>query len=286
MRSITLNAPAKINLFLDIINRRADGYHNITTIFQKIALCDRLKVSIIKDRAILLDCKCQGVPTGRANLVYKAASLMMNRFNLTSGVRIQIRKKIPVAAGLGGGSSDAASTILAIKNLFNLKIGHNQLIELAKGIGADVPFFMSGYSCAVGRGIGERLKKLKTRSHFYVLLLIPKIKIYTKTIYRMIKFPLTKTNTDVNMLARILSGYKKNNKLNSFLYNRLEQVVCPKFAVVKEAKIALSLYGGGAFLSGSGPAVFALFNDRKEAIKAQEVLKKDKRWQLILTETT
>lgn len=283
MKSLTLHAPAKINLYLDVLNKRKDSYHNIRTIFQKIDLHDTVKVGII-DKGISIDCQCPGVPNNRANIAYKAAQLMKREFGLEKGVGIQIKKRIPHAAGLGGGSSDAASVIIAINKLFRLDIPDLRLVKLAKIIGADVPFFVSGYNCALGTGIGDRLKEIRRRQPLHILLLLPGLKIYTKTVYNRVNFPLTKPGPNATMLAHALAH---NSNIGRLLYNRLEGVVLPAYPIVREAKAALSLHGAqGVLLSGSGPTVFAIYNTRKEAIKARDRFKRDKRWKLFLTRTT
>jgi len=284
MKSITLDAPAKINLYLDVINKRRDSYHNIVTIFQKLKLCDRIKVSIAK-RGISVLVDSASLPSGRRNLAYKAASLMKKEFKIKDGLDISIEKKIPIAAGLGGGSSDAGAVILAIVDLFNLRVSSSRLVTLARTIGADVAFFVSGYNCAMGRGIGDRLKQLKTHSACHILLLVPRLHIYTKTIYSNMTLRLTKPVMDVNLLAHILSRKDGLTKAANSLYNRLEDVVLPIYPIVSEGKKILSLYAQGTLLSGSGPAIFGLFSKRKEAERARKDIKGDKRWQLFLTKT-
>ena len=282
MKSITLDAPAKINLYLDVINKRRDSYHNIVTIFQKLELCDRIKVSIAK-RGISILVDSTDLPSGRRNLVYKAASLMKKEFKIKDGLDISIEKKIPIAAGLGGGSSDAGAVILAIIDLFNLRVSSSRLVMLARTIGADVAFFVSGYNCAMGRGIGDRLKQLKTHTPCYILLLVPRLHIYTKSIYSNMTLRLTKPIMDVNLLTHILSRKDGLTKAASSLYNRLEDVVLPIYPIVSEGKTILSSYAKGALLSGSGPAIFGLFSKRKEAERARRDISRDKRWQLFLT---
>jgi len=284
MRSITLDAPAKINLYLDVINKRRDSYHNIATIFQKLRLCDRIKVSIAK-KGISLCSDCPSLPKGRSNLAYKAASLMRNEFQIRDGVDISIKKKIPIAAGLGGGSSDAASVIAAIVKLFGLRVKMPRLIRLAKTIGADVPFFISEYNCAIGRGIGNRLKELSAPSPCHVLVLVPRMRIYTKTVYRKLTLRLTKPVMGVNLFTHILTRKDGLIRAANSLYNRLEDVVLPIYPIVNEGKKALSLYAEGVLLSGSGPAIFGLFRKRKEAVRARRDIRCDRRWQLFLTET-
>jgi len=283
MNSIALDAPAKINLYLDVLSRRKDGYHNIATIFQRIDLADRVKISKAK-KGITLGCRGIPVPKGKTNLAYKAAHSMITEFELNTGLKININKKIPVAAGLGGGSSDAASVILGINRLFCLKASRARLIKIAKAIGADVPFFVSGYRSAIGRGIGERLKELKHKFRTNVVLVVPNIKIYTKTIYNSIKIPLTKPALNVNMLAHILSGKNRDKAKALSLYNRFEDIVFASYPVTKRTKDILSFYADKTLLSGSGPTIFGLFNERKEARKAAAEIQKKWRWKTVLTE--
>ncbi len=284
MKSIIVDAPAKINLYLDVINKRRDSYHNIATIFQKLKLCDIIQVNTTR-KGISLSSDCAALPSGRGNLAYKAASLMKNEFQIKEGVDISIKKNIPIAAGLGGGSSDAASVIAAMVKLFKLNLPPTRLVKLAKTIGADVPFFVSGYNCAIGRGIGDRLTKLKGASPGHILVLIPHMHIYTKTIYSKLTLRLTKPTMDVNLLAHILSCKDGLFRAADSLYNRLEDVVLPIYPIVSEGKKLLSLYAEGVLLSGSGPAIFGFFRKRKEGVRARKDIKTDKRWQLFLTET-
>lgn len=283
MKSITLNAPAKINLYLDVIGKRRDSYHNIATIFQKIKLYDKIKVSTAK-RGISISSNSSRIPANRSNIAYKAARLMKDEFKIACGIDVFIDKRIPVAAGLGGGSSDAASVMLAVNRLFGLKPGPLKLRVLAKRLGADVPFFVSGHDCAIGTGIGERLKEVKCRVKCYVLVLVPDIRIYTKTIYRKLSLRLTKPDMDVRLLARILSRRNGLIRAANSLYNRLEDVVLPLYPIVAEGKKIMSLYAKGVLLSGSGPAVFGLFKGRKEAARAKRIIGRAGRWQLFLTE--
>jgi len=284
MNSVTLSAPAKVNLYLDIVSKRRDGYHNIKTIFQKINLVDTIEVTK-KPSGISISCDYPQIPKRQANIAYRAAKFMKEEFRLGRGVDIHITKRIPSAAGLGGGSSDAASVIKALERLFDLKITHNRLIRLAKGLGADVPFFVSGYNCAIGTGIGERLKEIRHSLRFYLLLLLPDMRLYTSTIYNRLRLPLTKAPSSVNMLAQLLL-HNRREKIGDLVFNRLESVVLPAYPSVRRAWEALSLYTtDGALLSGSGPTVFAIFNSRKEALRARDRIKKDGRWQLFLTRT-
>jgi 4-diphosphocytidyl-2-C-methyl-D-erythritol kinase len=284
VKSITLKAPAKINLYLDVVNRRKDGYHNIVTLFQKIGLYDTVKVALTP-KEISLKCCHPDVPCDETNIAYKAAAVMIKEFKLDKGVSVDITKKIPVAGGLGGGSSDAAATIEAVRRMFKLKASTKRLMGLAKRIGADVPFFVSGYNCAIGTGIGERLKEVKRRRGFSILLLTPNLKIYTKTIYKSLKLPLTKSPCDVNIITHFLTAKKNRDKAAwPLLYNRLEDIVLPEYCLVRQCKDILSLYAERTLLSGSGPTLFGIFSIRKEAMEAKREIAKGNRWQLVLTE--
>ena len=282
--TITLHSPSKINLYLDIINKRKDGYHNIETVFQKIDLFDKVKIAI-SEKEISLDCQSPHIPPYKSNLAYKAAFLMKEKFRLKEGIDIKIEKHIPVAAGLGGGSSDAASVIIGINKLFKLRIDTKNLMRLGSRIGADVPFLISNYSCALGKGIGDRLKQIRHANIFHVLLVVPQIRVYTKTIYSKISLPLTKYSSSANISNYLLSHDKKVDKLTRCLYNRLEEVTLNLYPIVRKAKEKLSFYSEAALVSGSGPTVFALFIKRKEAIKARDELMRDGRWQLLLAKT-
>jgi 4-diphosphocytidyl-2-C-methyl-D-erythritol kinase len=282
MNSITLNAPAKINLYLDVISRRRDSYHNIATIFCKTKLSDYITVCLM-GKGVSVSCNHPALSNPRQNLAHKAACLMKKEFGLNTGISVHIKKNIPIAAGLGGGSSDAASVIFAINRLFSLDLKPRRLISIARLIGADVGFFLSGHNCAIGRGIGDKLERIDFGSSMNILLLVPKITIYTKYIYKQLSLRLTKPNVDVNMLARILMRKNWPDKLAHSLYNRLEDIVLPLYPITKEGKLSLLRFTDKVLLSGSGPSIFGIFNTRKEAEQAKAALGRDKRWELFLT---
>lgn len=155
MRTIELTSPAKINLFLEILGKRNDGYHDIVTVFEKIDLCDRIRLSE-SDSGIALTSNLKELPLDKNNLVYRASSLLKNTYGVSKGVNIHIEKKIPVAAGLGGGSSNAAITLKGLNRLWKLDLTDRELYDIGKKIGADVPFFIFNHSFAVGSGRGDR----------------------------------------------------------------------------------------------------------------------------------
>jgi len=311
MRSTIVKASAKVNLYLDVINKRGDGYHNIETIYEKIDLCDWIKVSVIP-RGIKLVCE---VPEGCENsallnnTAYRAAKLLCERYNLRCGFKIELDKRIPIASGLGGGSSDAAAVLLSICNLLNIKIEKQALLKLAAEIGADVPFFASGYNRAFATGIGEKLSPLKQNQNMYFLLVVPDIKISTKSVYASLRAPTPKVSGRSNLKNRRLLCFARNDEINlnltkkrrdvsmlchnlenlavynikDILFNKLEEVVLPSYPVLHDIKKALKKTGAeGIIVSGSGSAVYGVFRSRKEAMRAESKLMKKGNWQLFL----
>jgi len=183
MTSITVTAPAKVNLFLKVLSKRKDSYHNIVTLFERISLADTIKISKIP-KGILIKSDKFLTKDPKDNLVYKAAEEILKRGKVRTGVRIEIRKKIPIAAGLGGGSSDAAATLMGINKLFNLRWNRAILMSLGKAIGADVSFFILDTPFALGKGIGDNLRIIDTKTRLWHLLIYPGFKVSTKDIYK------------------------------------------------------------------------------------------------------
>jgi len=292
MRSIIVKAPAKVNLYLDVINKRPDGYHNIETIFERITLCDWIKVSLAKNN-IKVVCSLKDIPVDNSNTAYKAARVLIQKYNLKCGFKIEIDKRIPHAAGLGGGSSDAASVILAINYLLGLKAPKQTLMELAGKIGADVGFFISELSRAIGSGIGNKLKQVKVREKMTFLVVSPGIKIPTFSVYASLlrfarndeniaRLALTKNELSANISSPNSLIYNKFN-INNILYNKLEDVVLPSYPVLGEIKKKLSAAGAeGVLVSGSGSGVYGIFRTRKEALRAKNKLMNKGKWQLFL----
>ncbi|PKM93039.1 MAG: 4-(cytidine 5'-diphospho)-2-C-methyl-D-erythritol kinase [Elusimicrobia bacterium HGW-Elusimicrobia-4] len=250
-----LKANAKINLFLDILGKRKDGYHNIKTIFQEVSLSDYIFIREIKS-GVRIFCDNPKVPTDKTNLVYKAATLIKKYSGIKKGVLIKIKKRIPVGAGLGGGSSDAAAVLRGLNKLWNLELTKNQLAKIGKKIGADVPFFLYGGRC-LGEGIGDKLTPLKIRKTEWYVLVNPPFEISTKNVY----LRLTKT--------------KKTGKIAKCI-NRLEYVVIPLYPEIKKIKEKLVNYGVEfSLMSGSGSCVFGLAKSKITGIKIKNRLKKD-----------
>ena len=277
MRSISLRSPAKLNLFLKVINKRPDGYHNLETLFERIDLCDDIQLKLNTDGAIRVFCDHPDVPTDSQNLVYRAAELLRDDFALANGVDIKITKRIPVAAGLGGGSSNAATTLLGLSQLWKLDLTRKELLACAGKIGSDVSFFLYDCSWALGTGRGECIKKLNLTTQLWHTLVVPPIKLTSRDVFGTLQHMnvLTKPNDDVNIFTRSL---RKNDfsAINGFLRNDLERAIlklCPNLSQLKEKFHGLN--PGAVLFSGSGPALFSLTRTQKEAEDLKSILKED-----------
>ncbi len=183
MTSITVTAPAKVNLFLKVLSKRKDSYHNILTLLERISLADKIKISkILKGIIVKSDKLITRNP--KDNLVYRAAEMILKHGRIKSGVKIEIKKRIPIAAGLGGGSSDAAAVLIGLNKLFRLRLNNNTLSGFGKKLGADVPFFILNTPFAIGRSKGDVLKTVHSKSRFWHLLIYPGFKMATKDVYK------------------------------------------------------------------------------------------------------
>jgi 4-diphosphocytidyl-2-C-methyl-D-erythritol kinase len=280
MTSITLTAPAKVNIFLRVLNKRKDSYHNIHTLFERISLADTVRISKIPCAGIEMVSDPPVTRNPRDNTAYRAAEAVMRRYGLRCGVRIVIKKRIPVAAGLGGGSSDAAAVLLGMKRLFRLKASRKELMRIAAGIGSDVPFFMLEEPFAIGRSRGERLEAVKLKKRFWHVVVKAGFKLATKDIYGAFDardFALTRRSVDAKIAARLKTALDIG-ALRSMLHNDLEDTVVAKTkAVGVIIRRLASLSGGRAIVSGSGPSVFCLCGTRKEALYISRALSRGSR---------
>jgi 4-diphosphocytidyl-2-C-methyl-D-erythritol kinase len=256
MSMLVRQAPAKVNLGLAVHRRRSDGYHDISTIFLKISLVDVLSfVEISRD--IVVQCDHPEVPNDARNLVYQAAAALQP-LAPGRGVRLQLQKAIPVAAGLGGGSSDAAATLLGLNALWDLRLSRAELARYAVRLGADVPFFLLTAGAAFGRGRGDELEPLRSPRDFFLVLVNPRLTVSTAWAYGQLRFELTERTNNTNILKRHLESGDLA-KLGGAVFNDLEDAVLPRFPEVQEVKRALTYPGvEGVCMSGSGPTVYAL----------------------------
>lgn len=274
MKSIELVSHAKVNLRLDILGKRPDGYHDIRTIFQKISLCDDLTLAVIKS-GIEVTCDNPLVPCGEGNLAHAAAKMLLSRYSIKDGIRISIKKRIPVAAGLGGGSSNAASTLAGINQLCGLDLHNRDLMAMAGDLGADVPFFLFGDS-AIGTGIGDVLQAISIHPQLWFLLVTPDLQISTAWAYQNVRRGLT--NEAVNIT--IPSCINDIAEIIAILSNDLEKVVLPRFPLLEDIKDALRKQGAlGCLMSGSGSTVFGIFASEEKARQALDQLNMPPAWQ-------
>jgi 4-diphosphocytidyl-2-C-methyl-D-erythritol kinase len=250
-----LRASAKVNLALEVLGKRGDGYHEIATVLQAVDLFDRLTVETAD--TLLLHADDPELPTDEGNLVMRAARLLQKTAGIEKGARIELQKRIPVAAGLGGGSSDAAATLWGLNRLWGLRWPRARLQELAVELGMDVPFFL-GTGRAVARGRGERLQALPGGGGYALVLVNPRAPLSTREVYGRVPagWHAEPTGTE-----RVIEALRRRNvaTLAAALTNNLERVVEPVLPVIGRMKAALLAAGAlGAIMSGSGPTVFGL----------------------------
>lgn len=269
--AVILKSPAKVNLYLEVLNKRKDGFHNIRTVFEKIALCDKI---ILKKRkkGIKITSSGEKIPQGPKNLAYKAARLLQEETGTEKGVEISIKKNIPLGAGLGGGSSNAASVMLGLNRLWHLGLSRKKLLTLGTKIGSDVPFFLNQSSWATGEGKGERLRLINSSWKLWHLIVVPKERIFTKDSYRRLSLGLTKKAHLYKIIIYAIRR-KNYNLLKNALFNQLEYSrATAKCRSVKKIKAVFADLGLKAIMSGSGSAVFAVFTKGDEAFRVKETL--------------
>ena len=300
MSRLVLSSPAKLNLFLKVQNKRPDGYHNIVTVFERIDLADEIDFHSSLNSDINIKCDHPDVPVGPKNLVYKAAQLLQQELGVDQGVRVKIKKRIPVAAGLAGGSSNAATALLGLNHIWKLNLSRAKLISYARKIGSDVAFFLHDASFGIGTERGDRIKKLNIKTKLWHILVVPRIKMYSWKVYGGLKFPdlavkkhssgavlrasqggewgctnvLTKINDNANILIHNL---KKDNVLEvgRLLANDLETEILRLSPCLEKLKERLkSLNAKGVMISGSGPSVFGLTMTKRESEVIRSVLSK------------
>ena len=267
-----LRAFAKINLGLDILRKREDGYHEVRMIMQTIQMYDVLEMKRVKKPGISLSVNYPYIPSDERNLVYKAAKLLMDEFQVKEGVDIRLEKFIPVAAGMAGGSSDAAAAMVGINHLFKLGLSEKDLMDRAVNIGADVPYcIMRG--TALAEGIGEKLTRIAQVPDCYVLIGKPGIGVSTKTAYESLQFDKIQSHPDIDGMIRDI----ENGNLLAMtdkMGNVFESGIIGKYPVIGEIKDLMEANGAlKAMMSGSGPTVFGIFDDREKMEAAAAVLR-------------
>jgi 4-diphosphocytidyl-2-C-methyl-D-erythritol kinase len=276
MKPLVLKAHAKLNLALVIRGRRPDGFHELKTVFERIDLHDDLAFTSRPDGKIKVLCTHPAVPRDERNLAYRAALLLKTACQVQAGATIRITKRIPVAAGLAGGSSNAATTLMGLNRVWKLGLSLRQLGRLAAAMGSDINFFLHDASWGVGTGRGEKVRPLKINARFWHVLVVPEVAMLTPEVYGLYaeRFGdgkkqggagLTKVSDNVNLLLRSLRK-KDIGACGRYLYNDLEKPILalrPDFAAIKASMTAFGV--PGVCFSGSGPSVYALMPDKKSA---------------------
>ena len=268
--TIVARAPAKVNLHLEVLYQREDGYHEIETIFQALDLYDTITIEATRG-PIHVTCEHPGVPNDRTNLCHRAAKMVRNRRGVDAGASIRIEKNIPVAAGLGGGSSDAAATLLAVQRLWGLELDDDELLHMATTLGADVSFFLRG-GVALGRGIGEQLTPLNASGRGVFLLVTPPMALSAADAYKGLRMGLTRHTPKVNLqtIKALLSRFPDRMWPG---HNRLADYVFPSHPQLRRLHLELlDTRPRLAMLSGSGPTVYAVYDTIEEAEGARERL--------------
>lgn len=272
MKDISVKALAKINLGLDVVRRREDGYHEVRMVMQTIHLFDRLEMAKNSSGEISITTNLSFLPTNRNNLVYRAAELLREEFQIKDGLTINLHKHIPVAAGMAGGSTDAAAVLYGMNRMFDLGLKREELMERGVKIGADVPYcIMRG--TALAEGIGEKLTALPPMVKCPVLIAKPQISVSTKFVYENLRLNDKTVHPDIDALVENIRK-KDLNAVASEMGNVLETVTIPNYPVIAQIKEHMLEHGAvGAMMSGSGPTVFGLFEDGDTAVAAYEKMK-------------
>ena len=272
MDTISLKALAKINLGLDVVRRREDGYHEVRMVMQTIHLYDRLEMEKTATQGIELSTNLSYLPVNENNLVYRAGKLLMDEFGITEGIKVYLNKRIPVAAGMAGGSTDAAAMLYGMNELFELGLSREQLMERGVRIGADVPYcLMRG--TALAEGIGEILTPLAPMVKCPVLIAKPAISVSTSFVYQNLKLDADTKHPDIDRLIRDIRK-QDLGAIAGDMGNVLESVTIPNYPVIAQIKEQLMDSGAiNAMMSGSGPTVFGLFEEEETAQAAYQKMK-------------
>jgi 4-diphosphocytidyl-2-C-methyl-D-erythritol kinase len=298
LKTLTLNSYAKVNLYLSVRNKRPDNFHSIETLFERISLCDRIVLQARADKRIVFCCNDPALPAGSENLAVKAALLLSKAYGLHTGVTIKLLKRIPVGAGMGGGSSNAATVLLGLNKLWGLRLSRPKLVSLAAQIGSDVPFFV--YNCRFARatGKGDCIKPLLVpRSHvLWHVIAVPNIYVSTPLIYKHWDKLSASKNFDTSRLTRQVSNVKlislalRRKDLSGVghgLFNSLEAVTMDLYPQVGAVKHALSSIGVKTILmSGSGSSFFGIVSSQKEAeVFGRKLKMKHRLWHVFVAHT-
>ena len=272
MRTLSLQAPAKVNYRLDVLRRRTDGYHDMRMIMQRFDLCDDILITLNDTPGIRVTCGSEGVPDGPGNIAWRAADELLSLAGRKVGVDIVITKRIPVAAGLGGGSSDCAAVLMGLNQLLELGLSDARLMEIGVKLGADVPFFIFKKT-ALAEGIGEQLTAIEQIPLVWLAIVNPNVPVSTAWVYQNLQ--LTNRSDDFKMPR----FYSSIADICAVLGNDLEAVTIRRYPVISEIKGRLQALGAaGVLMSGSGPTVFGIFEQEDAARQAVVELTRGTGW--------
>lgn len=274
MDYIILKARAKINIALDVLGILDNGYHELRMIMENVNLCDTLFIKKTVKNDISLRTNLVWLPCDNKNLAYRAAQIIIKNYDIKSGVQINLTKEIPVAAGLAGGSADCAATLIGMRNLFNLNIPIDTLIQIGKELGADVPYCIMRGS-VLAEGIGEKLKKLPPFPYCYILLAKPPINVSTQSVFNAIDSSIIEKRPNID---KIISGIKRKDLkvISDNMCNVLENVTIKNYPIIADIKQSMLNFNAiGSMMSGSGPTVFGLFTKKYDAVNALRYIRKE-----------
>ena len=273
MDSIRLKARAKINLGLDVLGKREDGYHEVRMVMQTIGIYDRLILTKIPEEEIRITSNLAFLPVNENNLIYKAIKLLKDEYHFPGGISVDLNKFIPVAAGMAGGSTDAASTMFGVNRLFGLNLSMGKIMELGVRLGADVPYcVMRG--TALAEGIGEKLTRITPVPHMWILIAKPQINVSTRLVYEQLDMGGIQKHPDIDGIIRAIEA-QDVVRIAQSMGNVLENVTVPLYPVIETIKQDMLSHGAiNAMMSGSGPTVFGIFPDEQTTLACQAFLKK------------
>ncbi len=277
MDSITVKAYAKINLGLDVLRKREDGYHDVCMIMQSIKLCDTITIRREEAEGIRIRTNLPYLPDNQDNLVYKAAALLQQTLDIRDGLSIELEKKIPVAAGLAGGSSNAAATLLALNRLYQAGLSKSELRQLGVRLGADVPYCIM-LGTALSEGIGEVLTPLPSMPSCSILLVKPDISVSTRYVYENLNLTEDSAHPDIEAIKKALSR-SDLYALTRAMDNILQSVTVKEYPIIADIKDKMKELGAlTSLMSGSGPTVFGIYQNQNFARKALNYFRKHRHY--------
>lgn len=283
MDKLELKAYGKINLGLDVIRKRPDGYHDLDMVMQMVDVYDDVTLTRVEGTEIVVRTDTAVLSNGKDNLAYMAAKMLMDEFGIVQGLEITIKKRIPIAGGMAGGSSDCAATLKGVNQMFDLGLSKEDLMERGVRLGADVPYCILG-GTAIARGIGEILTPLPTPPECHVIIAKPPVSVSTAFVYGNIKPDKIEKRPDIEAMVSAIKA-QDLYKLAENLYNVMEDITVPKYPIIHKIKTVMLENGAlNSIMSGSGPTVFGLYDDIEKAEQTVELLKaKELTEQLYLT---